>query len=317
MVTDVDSTVEEEEPSAKVADDDEHSRYQDTHANYDDNRHKDNTTKDEKLHDDNKVEISDNDKEIQLQTVNTKIVVKKDDVLEYLDMSKRKFLPGPCGANWPRMYNSPCCVVCGYNYIQLVGTQKRHGNYGTLKGQCKICKGQHVFKVKESPFTENIVAGKVQYTATRDMNIDVTVTGRFYVDENDRPDISNPVHDVENAEGLHLKGKERLKIAERAAEIGVKEAYLEQLAGADMAQIRAGNKSSVRSIPVIKMARTEKEKKDSGGMNFYQAVMHVYESQQDDVSPNFRPTNNSKNLPGIIRQVSKMKNQQSTQVASL
>ena len=254
-------------------------------------------------------EVTDNDKEMSMQTVNTKIRIHKDDVLEYFDTTKRKFLPGSCGAVWPRMYNSPCCVVCGYNYIQLVGTQQRFGNFGTLKGKCKICEGLHIFKVKESPFAEKIVDKDVQYTAVKDMEVDVTVTGRFHVDENGHPDITNPVHDVQNPQGLHLKGKERQKLAKRAAEIGVKECYMEQLDKADMEQVKAGNRTSIKSMPVIKMARKEKEQKDAGGLNFYQSVINVFENQQDDVSPNFEATTNSKKLPGIIRKVLKMKDQ--------
>ena len=254
-------------------------------------------------------EVTNNDKEMPMQTVNTKIRIHKDDVLEYFDTTKRKFLPGSCGAVWPRMYNSPCCVVCGYNYIQLVGTQQRFGNFGTLKGKCKICEGLHIFKVKESPFAEKIVDKDVQYTAVKDMEVDVTVTGRFHVDENGHPDITNPVHDVQNPQGLHLKGKERQKLAKRAAEIGVKECYMEQLDKADMEQVKAGNRTSIKSMPVIKMARKEKEQTDAGGLNFYQSVMNVFENQQDDVSPNFEATTNSKKLPGIIRKVLKMKDQ--------
>ena len=266
-------------------------------------------TKSEQLSENIDKEVIDNDKEMQIQTVNTKIRINKDDVLEYFDTTKRKFLPGSCGAAWPRMYNSPCCVVCGYNYIQLVGTQQRFGNFGTLKGKCKMCKGLHTFKVKESPFTEKIVDNDVQYTAVKDMEVDVTVTGKFHVDEHGRPDITNPVHDVKNPQGLHLKGRERQKLAKRAAEIGVKECYMEQLDNADMEQLKAGNRTSIKPIPVIKMARKEEEQKDAGGLNFYQSVMNVFENQQDDVSPNFEATTNSKKLPGIIRKVLKMKGQ--------
>ena len=92
-------------------------------------------------------------------------------------------------------------------------------------------------------------------------------------------------------------------MGKRAAEIGIKEAYMEQLAAADLDQLKSGNTSSVRSIPVIKMARREKEIKETGGLNFYQSIMHVYETQRDDVSPNFEATTNSKKLPGLIRLV--------------
>ena len=307
------------EPVIEESNDDDNEVVSCEESNDDDNEavsceetidvHDKDITKSEQLSENIDKEVIDNDKEMQIQTVNTKIRINKDDVLEYFDTTKRKFLLGSCGAAWPRMYNSPCCVVCGYNYIQLVGTQQRFGNFGTLKGKCKMCKGLHTFKVKESPFTEKIVDNDVQYTAVKDMEVDVTVTGKFHVDEHGRPDITNPVHDVKNPQGLHLKGRERQKLAKRAAEIGVKECYMEQLDNADMEQLKAGNRTSIKPIPVIKMARKEEEQKDAGGLNFYQSVMNVFENQQDDVSPNFEATTNSKKLPGIIRKVLKMKGQ--------
>ena len=246
-----------------------------------------------------------------LQTVKTKITIKKDDVMEYWDgrpssKNKRQFNPGSCGANWPRMYNSPCCVVCGYNYVTLVGSQKRFSNFGKLHGVCKICKGSHIYVIKESPFVETLVDGDILYTAVKDMEVDVFVTGKFHMNDEGLPDVANPVHDKDNAAGLHLKGKQRQKMAKRAAEIGVKGAYMEQLDNANIDELQSGNKTSIKSIPVIKMARREKEKQDVGGLTFYQAVMNVYETQQNDVSPNFEATSINKGLPGYIRKVSKM-----------
>jgi hypothetical protein len=107
-----------------------------------------------------------------LQTVKTKITIKKDDVMEYWDgrpsaKDKRQFNPGSCGQDWPRMYNSPCCVVCGYNYVRLVGSQKRFSNFGKLHGKCKICKGLHIYVIKESPFVETLVDGDFNILCTQ------------------------------------------------------------------------------------------------------------------------------------------------------
>ena len=171
---------------------------------------------------------------------------------------------------------------------------------------CKICKGSHIYVIKESPFVETLVDGDILYTAVKDMEVDVFVTGKFHMNDEGLPDVANPVHDKDNAAGLHLKGKQRQKMAKRAAEIGVKGAYMEQLDNANIDELQSGNKTSIKSIPVIKMARREKEKQDVGGLTFYQAVMNVYETQQNDVSPNFEATSINKGLPGYIRKVSKM-----------
>ena len=247
-----------------------------------------------------------------LQTVKTKITIKKDDVMEYWDgrpsaKDKRQFNPGSCGQDWPRMYNSPCCVVCGYNYVRLVGSQKRFSNFGKLHGKCKICKGLHIYVIKESPFVETLVDGDIMYTAVKDMEVDVFVTGKFNMNDEGLPDVANPVHNVDNAAGLHLKGKQRQNMAKRAAEIGVKGAYMEQLENANIDELKFGNKTGIKSIPVIKMARREKEKKDAGGLTFYQSVMNVYKTQQNDISPNFEAISMKKKLPGFIRKVSNIK----------
>ena len=247
-----------------------------------------------------------------LQTVKTKITIKKDDVMEYWDgrpsaKDKRQFNPGSCGQDWPRMYNSPCCVVCGYNYVRLVGSQKRFSNFGKLHGKCKICKGLHIYVIKESPFVETLVDGDIMYTAVQDMEVDVFVTGKFNLNDEGLPDVANPVHNVDNAAGLHLKGEQRQNMAKRAAEIGVKGAYMEQLENVNIDELKFGNKTGIKSIPVIKMARREKEKQDAGGLTFYQSVMNVYETQKDDISPNFEATSMNKKLPGFIRKVSNIK----------
>jgi hypothetical protein len=145
------------------------------------------------------------------------------------------------------------------------------------------------------------------YTAVQDMEVDVFVTGKFNLNDEGLPDVANPVHNVDNAAGLHLKGEQRQNMAKRAAEIGVKGAYMEQLENVNIDELKFGNKTGIKSIPVIKMARREKEKQDAGGLTFYQSVMNVYETQKDDISPNFEATSMNKKLPGFIRKVSNIK----------
>ena len=61
------------------------------------------------------------------------------------------------------------------------------------------------------------------------MIVDVTVLGRFETNEEGLPDVTKPKHDRKKSAGLHLKGKAREIIANRASNIGVKSTYMEQL----------------------------------------------------------------------------------------
>ena len=70
------------------------------------------------------------------QVTKTTIKIPKEEVKLYWDSRptvRRKFVAGICGAKWPQLYKSPCCVVMGYIYIRLVGSQKRMSNFGNLK----------------------------------------------------------------------------------------------------------------------------------------------------------------------------------------
>ena len=94
-----------------------------------------------------------------VQVVNARFTILKDDVMKYWDGRpnvRRKFLAGECGSVWPKMYNSPCVVVMGYNYVKLPGSQKRMSNFAKLKGKCKLCEATHNFEISESPFQETI-----------------------------------------------------------------------------------------------------------------------------------------------------------------
>ena len=47
-------------------------------------------------------------------------------------------------------------------------------DFGKLKGTCKICQGEHIFEIKDSPFLESIKDGEIEYIVVKDMEIDVT-----------------------------------------------------------------------------------------------------------------------------------------------
>ena len=234
------------------------------------------------------------------------LIIKAADVLQYWDAKphkRRKFVAGMVGADWPPMYGCPCAVVVDkYNYVQVVGSQKRSSKFGTVRGTCKICSATHLYEIHENPFEETITKDHlIAYKPVKDMEIKVSVVGRFELDEDNMPDVTKPKHDIRKSASLHLKGRAREQIANRATNIGAKSTYLEQLDFANENQIRFGNKTSVKSIPVIKQARLEQEKKSRGGKNYYEAALHVYESQVTDFSPNFEETDISKQFPGFIR----------------
>ena len=180
-----------------------------------------------------------------LQTVEAGFTIEKKDVLKYWDRRpnvKRKFLPGISGKNWPKMYNSPCVVVLGYNRVQEPDSQKRSCNFARVKGTCKLCKALHLYAVVENPFHEEIMEDDtIKYTPSKDCVFSVMVIGRFH-DKADgppgEPDISNPVHDMKKSTGYHLKGRERELLANRATKIGIKATYLEQLDFANEAELK-------------------------------------------------------------------------------
>ena len=207
------------------------------------------------------------------------------------------------GADWPKMYGSPCAVVINKNnHVKVVGSQKRADNFSKVTGTCKICSAIHNYDIVDNPFEETLTTDHlVLYNPVRDMEIKVTVTGKFELDKDNEPIITKPKHYLKNSTGLHLKGRARELIANKATNIGAKSTYLEQLDYADEHQIKFGNRTSVKSVPVIKQARQEQEKKSQGGRNFYEAAVNVYESQVMDFSPNFEETANSRTFPGFIR----------------
>ena len=240
------------------------------------------------------------------QVAHSKITVKASDILQYWDAKpnkRRKFVAGMVGADWPKMYGSPCAVVIDkYNHVKVVGSQKRSSNFAKVKGTCKICAACHIYQIENNPFEESITKDNVvAYKPVKDMSINVTVIGRFDLTEDDMPDVTKPKHDLKKSAGLHLKGRARELVANRATNVGTKSTYLEQLDYADDHQIKYGNKTSVKSIPVIKQARLEEEKKSRGGKNYYEAALHVFESQSTDISPNFEDTAISRKFPGLIR----------------
>ena len=199
------------------------------------------------------------DDEVMEEIINAEIstgfTISKSDIKDYWDPDRRIFSRGPTGRDWPMMYGSPCAVVVGYNRPKVFKSRKRKGSFAKLTGRCIICDSQHHFDIEESPFHETLQPdGSVKYVAVSDMFIFVTVQGKFHSKEGRRgdPNIKKPVHRREQSKGLDLRGEERRLLGTKASLEGAFSVYKEGMAYRQKDQIENCNRSSVRSLPVIR-----------------------------------------------------------------
>ena len=65
-------------------------------------------------------------------------------------------------------------------------------------------------------------------------------------------DITKPLHLKQNAKGLDLRGEERQLVGMKASMEGAAPVYREQMAYLQREQILSSNRTSVRSLPVIR-----------------------------------------------------------------
>ena len=224
--------------------------------------------------------------------VKTAFTVDQDNVILYWPPNekmnvRRKFYPTRIVRDWPKMYGGVCPLNITYNYVTQYDSRKTNANFAKVVGTCVICHAKHTFIVEDNPFEETIEGGKIKYKTTKNMVVDVEAEGYFFVNEGEEPSIKNPVHMKEKARGLHLKGRERELLGDLAAQQGVQATYRQQMAFAREDEIKMGNLTSMRSYPVIKMARQEQEKKQRGGATFYDSARNVLLGQEIDVSPDF------------------------------
>ena len=196
----------------------------------------------------------------------TAFMVEKNNISKYWPPNekvnkKREFNATRVALDWPKMYGGVCPIVLNYNYVTKYGSRKLNANFAKLVGKCVICNSKHTFSIEQNPFEENVEGGLIKYEAVRDMIVDVEAEGDFFVDEGEEPSIKKPVHMKGKARGLHLKGRERELLGDLAAQQGVLATHREQMAYAIEEQIEVGNTTSMRSYPVIKMAKQQQEKK--------------------------------------------------------
>ena len=178
-------------------------------------------------------------------------MVKKEDIKEYWDPD-RSFYRHQTGRDWPMMYGSPCAVVVGNVHVKVVDSRKRKCNFAKLTGTCIICKATHIYNIEKSPFMESLLSdGSMEYETVMDMIVVASVDGKFHVVD-DIPDITKPVHSIENAKGLDLRGEERRLLGIKASMEGAAPVYREGMAYLQREQIEASNRTSIRSLPVIR-----------------------------------------------------------------
>ena len=188
-------------------------------------------------------------------TLEAGFTVRRDDIKEYWDPSKhsgRLFVRETTGRDWPMMYSSPCAVVISYDHVKAVNSRKRNLSFARLTGNCIICGAKHKYEIEESPFKESLRPdGSISYEYARDMIVFVTVEGKFHV-TNFAPNITKPFHPKEQAKGLHLRGEERRLLSMKASLEGAAPVYREGMAYLQKEQIESSNRTSVRSLPVIR-----------------------------------------------------------------
>ena len=236
----------------------------------------------------------------------TAFTIDKNEIYKYWPPNekmncKRQFNSTKVCQEWPRMYGGVCPLVIEQNYVTKYESRKRNANFGKVVAGCVICNAKHTFVVKENPFAETVEGGIIKYKADEDMVIDVEAEGDFFIEEGEEPSLQNPVHLKTRARGLHLKGRERELLGDLAAQQGVQATHKQQMAFVLEEEIMVGNTTSMRSYPVIKMARQEQEKKLRGGATFYESARNVLLGQDVDISPDYPDLAVAKFLPGMIR----------------
>ena len=238
--------------------------------------------------------------------IETSFTVKQESILKYWPLNdklnqKRQFNSTKVSLDWPKMYGGMCPIVISQNYVTIYGSRKTNANFGKVVGKCIICDTKYTHIIKENPFEEIIKNGLIKYNVVRDMVVDVEADGCFFVEEGEEPSIQKPVHKKSKARGLQLRGRERELLGDMAAQHGVQATHRQQMAFALEEQIEVGNTTSMRSYPVIKMAKQEQEKKLRGGITFYDSARNVLLGQDVDVSPDFPDLAAAKLLPGMVR----------------
>ena len=184
--------------------------------------------------------------------LSTQFTLEMDRVFHYWTDATRSFVRHRTGKDWPSNYGSPCAVVVRYDHVKAADSRKRNVSFARIRGVCTICQAKHIYDIKDSPFEESKDAdGKILYSVVNDLCVDVTVEGIFHLKDG-QPDIKQPIHSISKAKGLDLRGEERRLIGMKASMEGPMSVYREGMAFAQKEQIESANRTSVRSLPVIR-----------------------------------------------------------------
>ena len=197
-------------------------------------------------------EYAEEEDEIVDTEVEAEFKVNISDIKEYWDSDKRIFIRETAGRDWPMMYSCPCALVVKYNKPKVYRSRKRNLVFARCKGYCVICNAKHKFIIPNNPFRETVLPdGAIRYEAISDMVVKVKVDGKFHITEG-KPDVKKPYHEKENAKGLDLRGEERRLLGLKASLEGAASVYREGMAYLQKEQIENSNRTSVRSLPVIR-----------------------------------------------------------------
>ena len=197
-------------------------------------------------------EYAEEEDEIVDTEVEAEFKVNISDIKEYWDSDKRIFIRETAGRDWPMMYSCPCALVVKYNKPKVYRSRKRNLVFARCEGYCIICNAKHKFRIPNNPFRETVLPdGAIRYEAISDMVVKVKVDGKFHVTEG-KPDVKKPYHEKENAKGLDLRGEERRLLGLKASLEEAASVYREGMAYLQKEQIENSNRTSVRSLPVIR-----------------------------------------------------------------
>ena len=191
------------------------------------------------------------DKDTLKDKIKAEFKINQEDLNEYWN-PQREFYRTQAGRDWPMMYGSPCAVSIRNQHVSVSNSRKRNANFARLEGFCLICKAKHSFVICDNPFEENYLSnGTIEYKAVEDMIVTVSVEGIFHVVDS-KPDITKPVHEKNKGKGLDLRGEERRLLGLKASAEGAASVYREGMAYLQKEQIESYNRTSVRSLPVIR-----------------------------------------------------------------
>ena len=100
-------------------------------------------------------------------TIETSLVVPREEVEKYWNGPARNFVRHLVGEDWPSAYGSPCAVVFSYCQTKKFKSAKRLNHFCRMVGSCKICNAKHICMIQKSRFDETMDEKGVLHYKTR------------------------------------------------------------------------------------------------------------------------------------------------------